>query len=102
MIAAGCIRFLWLMMNGMWQIQLLTIFMGHTCFTAHDGETALEMMADRAFDVIISDIKMPGIDGPALYQKASETFLNRPGIRSIEKPFTSADLEQLLKTIVVG
>jgi DNA-binding NtrC family response regulator len=31
--------------------------------TAHDGETALALHAAGAFDVVVLDLRMPGIDG---------------------------------------
>jgi CheY-like chemotaxis protein len=37
---------------------------------ANDGEEALKLLSGNRYDAIISDIRMPGIDGPALYEKA--------------------------------
>ena len=34
-----------------------------SCESAADGESALEMMAKRPFDVVLLDVKMPGKDG---------------------------------------
>lgn len=36
---------------------------GHTCFSAHDGITALRIMRDQLFDLIILDVMLPGIGG---------------------------------------
>src|SRR5215472_16100449 len=36
---------------------------GHTVATAGDGRTALRLMGDQSFDMVISDINMPGSDG---------------------------------------
>lgn len=36
---------------------------GHTTLTAPDGETAVKLAEGRAFDLILMDIRMPGIDG---------------------------------------
>lgn len=36
---------------------------GYEVTGAYDGESALQMIAERAFDLVISDIRMPGIDG---------------------------------------
>ena len=36
---------------------------GHTVDTAGDGQTALDLIRQRQFDVILLDIMMPGIDG---------------------------------------
>src|SRR5476649_2555955 len=37
---------------------------------ANDGAEALELLGGNRYDAIISDIRMPGIDGPQLYEKA--------------------------------
>jgi signal transduction histidine kinase len=37
---------------------------------ANDGEEALKLLNVNHYDAIISDIRMPGIDGPQLYEKA--------------------------------
>ena len=39
---------------------------GHNVEGAQDGETALAMVRERPYDLIISDIRMPGMDGLAL------------------------------------
>ncbi|MDA1117614.1 MAG: response regulator [Proteobacteria bacterium] len=36
---------------------------GYEVTGAYDGESALQQIAERAFDLVISDIRMPGIDG---------------------------------------
>jgi len=36
---------------------------GHDVRTAPDGEKAMEIMAGQDFDVVISDIIMPGVSG---------------------------------------
>jgi DNA-binding NtrC family response regulator len=41
---------------------------GYQAETAHSGAAALEMMAETAFDCVLSDIKMPGVNGVELYQ----------------------------------
>lgn len=42
---------------------------GYICYTAGDGEEALNMIMDQDVDVLISDIKMPVIDGMKLLEK---------------------------------
>ncbi len=37
---------------------------------ANDGKEALELLGKTRYDAVISDIRMPGIDGPQLYEKA--------------------------------
>ena len=43
---------------------------GHEVQTAEDGEEAMEIMAAQDFDVVISDIIMPGVSGLELLRKA--------------------------------
>jgi CheY-like chemotaxis protein len=91
---------------------------GHTADIAHDGIEALESVHARAYDVVVTDVRMPRLDGINLYRALSgidaarrptcifmtgdglnsETaqFLARPGRLSLEKPFRSDELLQLL------
>ncbi|RJP60157.1 MAG: sigma-54-dependent Fis family transcriptional regulator [Ignavibacteriales bacterium] len=45
---------------------------GYEVKSAADGEEALKFIAEENFDIIISDIKMPNIDGIELLNKASK------------------------------
>ncbi|MBC8376609.1 MAG: sigma-54-dependent Fis family transcriptional regulator [FCB group bacterium] len=45
---------------------------GFLTYTAENGAVALEMMKDIHYDIIISDIKMPELDGVTLLQKVKE------------------------------
>lgn len=45
---------------------------GHHVDVARNGLEALERVADRPYDVIITDIKMPEMDGQELYQRLQE------------------------------
>jgi CheY-like chemotaxis protein len=36
--------------------------------TARDGIEALALLDQNPYDVILSDLRMPGLDGPALYE----------------------------------
>ena len=40
---------------------------GHSVDAARDGLEALELLARNQYDVILSDLRMPGLDGRALY-----------------------------------
>ena len=44
---------------------------------AGDGEAALDASARRTFDVIICDLKMPRLDGPAFYRAIVERLRRR-------------------------
>lgn len=43
-------------------------FDGYHVETAQDGPEALELLAGRSYDVILSDVRMPRMRGDALYQ----------------------------------
>ena len=40
--------------------------LGHSCFTAIDGVDALNKMKEKRIDVVITDVKMPNMDGITL------------------------------------
>jgi two-component system response regulator PilR (NtrC family) len=46
---------------------------GHTVRTARDGREGVRMLAEEQTDLIISDVKMPDMDGIALLRAAHET-----------------------------
>ena len=41
---------------------------GHTVDTASNGRLALARLQERTYDVILSDLRMPELDGPGLYR----------------------------------
>ena len=45
---------------------------GHRVDTARNGEEALAYLADHGYDMLITDIKMPGMGGQALYQRVKQ------------------------------
>jgi two-component system chemotaxis response regulator CheY len=83
---------------------------------AASGDAALEQMMAKKFDVVISDLNMPGLSGTELAQKikahpvlrsvpvflaTSEAFRDRAGEaidHFVAKPFLVADLKQALET----
>jgi two-component system response regulator FlrC len=42
---------------------------GHTAEQAPDGKAAAKILDERGFDLVITDLKMPGLDGMALLRK---------------------------------
>ncbi|MFQ5520049.1 MAG: PAS domain S-box protein [Candidatus Methylomirabilia bacterium] len=51
---------------------------GHQVETATDGIMALERLRERTYDVILSDIRMPKLDGPGFYRELKRSH---PGLR---------------------
>src|SRR5712691_8399579 len=47
---------------------------GYQVTQAGSGETAIERLADFAFDIIITDLRLPGIDGSAVVEAALERY----------------------------
>ncbi len=42
---------------------------GHTVAAAPDGKAAAKLLDERSFDLVITDLKMPGLDGMAVLRK---------------------------------
>jgi PAS domain S-box-containing protein len=95
---------------------------GYAVTVASDGAAAL-MAIDRGdFDLILSDLRMPGVSGPALHARLAETrphlldrmgfvtgdtlgssmdeFLRNCGRPVLEKPFTKISVRCLIASIV--
>jgi DNA-binding NtrC family response regulator len=53
---------------------------------ARDGRAALERLARESFDVIVSDVNMPGSDGLELLQSVHERYPHTPMIMMTGKP----------------
>jgi len=48
--------------------------MKYSVKTAENGEVALELLRENRFDLVISDINMPGINGPQLLGRVRELY----------------------------
>jgi len=48
--------------------------MGHASVTAADGVDALEKMEEKQFDIVITDINMPRLDGVGLIKRITSDF----------------------------
>src|SRR6185312_12434110 len=42
---------------------------GHTVDPAEDGMAALKLLETQTYDLVVSDLQMPQVDGPKLYQE---------------------------------
>ena len=87
---------------------------GFDVATAESGAVALELLAEARFDAIVSDVRMPDLDGAALWRAVRERHphlvrrvlfvtgdtlsaqarhvLEESGCPSLDKPFAKADL----------
>lgn len=96
--------------------------MGHSVDTARDGQVALRMLKQKHYDCIVSDVKMPGIDGTTLHRtiKASDpdlaesfifvsgdtvspetrSYLDASGNPYLAKPFRLDDLQVELQKML--
>jgi CheY-like chemotaxis protein len=96
--------------------------LGLRCDVVTSGETAVEQLKRRDYDAIICDVRLPGIDGPALYAwimehrrhlcartafvtgdtlgQASERFLAHARRPLLEKPFLPADVRRLIDELL--
>lgn len=45
---------------------------GHRCRSVYDGEAAVEVLEEQAFDLMLLDIMLPGLDGFEVYREAGE------------------------------
>ena len=50
---------------------------GYDTVEAESGEQALELLDQFAFDIVITDLRMPGMDGTQVIQAARQRY---PGI----------------------
>ena len=95
---------------------------GFDCETAGGGRQALNRIEEEHFDIVLSDLRMPDLDGPALFQRVvdlwpekrrcfgfftgdtlspnASRFLSTENVPFIEKPFTRAALENLIERII--
>ena len=57
--------------------EVLTILLGldaHLVDTAENGPEALELLARRSYDVILTNLHMPGMSGEDLYRRIGEVL----------------------------
>lgn len=59
-------------------VDLMVRHVGHTVRTASDANAALDVLADSPADVIVSDIRMPGMDGLALARLVRKDYPQIP------------------------
>jgi CheY-like chemotaxis protein len=97
---------------------------GHEVDVVGTGVAALEKIAERSYDLVISDLRMPELDGPGLYrvieskhkallprvifvtgsalEPSNEQFLEETHVPWLSKPFKMSDLHQLTQRVLRG
>jgi CheY-like chemotaxis protein len=95
---------------------------GYEVETAKNGREALEKIDARTYDVILSDLQMPELDGVDLYHELERqqptllprlafvsgtterpeyaSFIDRTGATVLSKPFAVADLHRLVQRLL--
>jgi PAS domain S-box-containing protein len=92
---------------------------GHEVDTATNGVEALAKLQSRSFDLILCDLRMPELDGPALYRALQDgssqlqqrfifltgdtlspetrDFLEQVGVPRLTKPFTAREARRVVE-----
>jgi two-component system NtrC family sensor kinase len=96
--------------------------LGIRCDVVASGEEAIEKLRHQSYDIVVTDVRLPGIDGPALYAwiaqhkpelgartafvtgdtlgQASERFLVDAKRPLLEKPFLPDDVRRLIDELL--
>ncbi len=96
--------------------------LGHQVVTVDSAETALEKIARQHYDLVICDVRMPGIGGQGLYQRlrssypdlakriifttgdtvsrTTRAFLENVGTPYLSKPFMIEDLQRAMEEVM--
>ncbi len=91
---------------------------------AENGQTALNRLRSEAFSVILTDLRMPGLDGPSLFARLRQEkpqlteriifvtgdtmspdvadFLRDSGRPCLEKPFAPDDVRRTVAAVLAG
>ena len=95
---------------------------GHEVQGAGDGIEGLRLTRDSRYDLVITDLRMPGLEGPALYEALRQQYPDDPprvifmsantgleeyarfladtGEPALEKPFNLADMRQVVQQVL--
>lgn len=67
----------------------------YSCDVAPSGEGALTLMAEKDFDLVITDLKMPGMPGSKLCRRIRESYPGTPVIIMSADPNPDSSTEAL-------
>jgi CheY-like chemotaxis protein len=103
-------------------IQRIVRHLGYLVEWVTDCETALRLLEEKRFDVILSDFRMPSMGGEQLYREIAKrderlldrlvfvtgdtvsartiSFLRKHSVRFLSKPFDIQDLQDVIESIV--
>ncbi|MGH7277551.1 MAG: hybrid sensor histidine kinase/response regulator [Candidatus Rokuibacteriota bacterium] len=95
---------------------------GYRAESVNNGADALERLAQKTYDLVISDSRMPILDGPGLYRELQRTrpellgrlifvtgdtlsvekrrFLESTGLPSLSKPFVLAEVRDAVRRVL--
>ena len=95
---------------------------GHEVDSATDGAEGLRRVEETRYDLVITDLRMPGVEGPALYRALRQRYSDNPprvifmsantgieeyaaflaetGEPALEKPFNLADMRQVVLQVL--
>ena len=71
---------------------------GYSVDTACDGRAALDQLAAEPFDLLLADLKIPGLDGLAILRRARELY---PGLAAVMTS-SGATLENAIEVMRAG
>ncbi|MEA2525623.1 MAG: two-component system, NtrC family, response regulator GlrR [Thermomicrobiales bacterium] len=98
-------------------VALLLRQQGHTVLQARDGRAALDLVDGNRPDLVLSDVRMPGVDGVAMARTLrarghrmavvlmSVDFtppVDLPGVRVLPKPTDAAQLISIVGQALAG